>query len=256
MLSNAPCGEQLKQFRKQRGMSQLDLATRARSTPRYVSFVETGRSRPGREVVLRISEALGLSLRDSNALLLAAGLAPEYSESPLDEAALKPARNIINQVLENHNPYPAWAIASGFRFVAANRAAEKLFPGMIQLDPMTLVDMWCGPNSPHSETMRQKSIGQILTVLRHELLHYPHPDLPALLSRVESYSNGLKIQLESPDSPILCGEMPVGEQVARTIATIMRFDKAIDITIAELRVELVFPADEESAAILQDYFNS
>ncbi|MCP5065963.1 MAG: helix-turn-helix transcriptional regulator [bacterium] len=131
----SPFGERLRVWRKRRGFSQMDLAIEVGTPSRHVSFLETGRSRPGRPIVLRLAEALQLSPRERNALLVAAGLAPVYSEYGLDDDALQPVRNIVARVLDNHDPFPAFAFAPGLRLLQANRTAERLFPGMTALAP-------------------------------------------------------------------------------------------------------------------------
>ncbi len=237
-------------------MSQLDLAVGAGSTSRYVSFVETGRSRPGREVVLRLSTTLDLTLRESNTLLESAGLNPEYPEGTLNDHLLEPARQIVAKVLENHNPYPAWFVGAGLRFLDSNKAAEKIFPGLVELEPEQIVDVFCAPSSGQPEAQRQKNIRQMISALKQEMLHYPHPTLPALLDRVHSYATGMDTMPETHDAPFVFGSIPINGNIARTVSTVMRFDKATDVTVSEMRIELVFPADDESAHILREHFES
>lgn len=245
-------GEQLRSWRKRRGLSQLDLAIAASTTSRYVSFVETGRSRPGRGVVLRLAEALELSLRDQNALLVAAGLAPMYSERALDEAEMAPVRRVIEHVLANHEPYPGWAIGPGLRMLGSNRAAERVFPGMTELTPMQLVEAWCTPDPRDSVAAQRIALHQAVASLRKELVHHPHPDLPALVARAEELAGRLGPIEEVPDRPVLCPTLRIDGRQIRTLATVLRFDKPTDVTMAELRVELVFPADDEAERFFRD----
>lgn len=251
----SPFGEKLRAWRRRRGLSQLDLALAAETTPRYVSFIETGRSRPGREVVLRLAEALQLSLRDQNILLVAAGLKPLYTERSLDDAALAPIRAIIDSVLDNHNPYPAFAFAPGLQLLCANATAERLFPGMTQLSPEQLVTAWCTPPPGAASAKARRDAYQVVAMLRRELTHHPHPDLPRLLDHAEQLARALgpapELTAEDADNVVMCSTLDIGDAHIKTIATVMRFDKPADVTVSELRVELIFPANDESEAFFK-----
>ena len=138
----SPIGVKLRHHRKHRGMSQLDLALQAETSPRYVSFIETGRSRPGRDVVLRLAGALELAPRETNELLIAAGLRPAFTERGLEEDAMEPVRRIVRQVLDNHEPYPGLALGPGHRIVMMNATARKLFAGIESLSPAEIAARW------------------------------------------------------------------------------------------------------------------
>ncbi len=251
MTELSAIGVQLRQHRKQRGMSQLTLACAAGSTSRHVSFIETGRSRPGRDVILRFANAMNLTLRDSNALLVSAGLPLAFAETPLEDEEMKPIRRLIAQVLDKHDPFPAWAIGSGLRFLSSNRAAEKVLPGLVGMEPKALIDQWCGSSNNISEAERAYIVFQTLQGLRHEAFHHPHPEITALLRQIESYAAEFDEPPSFSDSPVLCPSIVVNGQKIRTLSTVMRFDKVVNVTMAEMRVELVFPADDESEAILR-----
>ena len=131
-------------------MSQLDLATAAGTTARHLSFIETGRSRPGRDLVVRIGDALDLPLPDRNSLLAAAGLPSAFPVHDLSSQALEPVDKVLDMVLDSHEPYPAWVVRQPLTFVRANTAAEALFPGLTQLSPGQLIDF--GSGRARSET--------------------------------------------------------------------------------------------------------
>lgn len=244
-------GAQLREHRKNRGMSQLQLAGSSGSTSRYISFIETGRSRPGRNVILKLSEALNLTMRDSNELLVAAGLPAEFTENPLSDKDMEPVQRILKQVLKNHNPFPAWAIGPGLRFIDSNTAAERVFPGMVGMEPRDLIDLWCTPSGFLSEEERVKTVFQTIRFLRHERFHFPHPDLAELIRHAESYAEDLGSSPLLSDSPVMCPTLNLHGKEVRTLTTVMRFDKVVNITMAEIRVELVYPADDESEAIFR-----
>jgi len=255
MASLSVFGERLRGWRKRRGLSQLDLAVIAGTTPRYVSFVETGRSRPGRGVVLRLADAMNVPLRDRNALLLAAGLPPAFAESALNDVEMKPVRKIVDLVLANHEPYPGIAFGSGFRILKVNRAAERVFPGMTAMTPEQMIDMWFGPG-PGRDMVENWEAGAHAGVasLRQEYLRSPTPELGELVRRAEAHIADLGPAPDSGayDQPVVCSTMKFGAQRVRTIATVMRFDKPTDVTTSELRVELMFPADAESEAFFRN----
>ncbi len=245
-------GEHLRVWRKRRGLSQLDLAMLADTTPRYVSFVETGRSRPGRGVVLRLAEAMDLPLRDRNTLLLAAGLSPVFTERALQDKMMEPVQRIIQCVFDNHEPYPACLLGSGMRFLQTNRAAERLFPGLIHMEPEALLAMWLapGPGRENVEDWREAAHATVAS-LRREMLHRPSPELRKLVECAESYTADLGPAPPSSDLPVLCPTLLVQGRRIRTITTVMRFDKTTDVTTSELRIELMFPADAESEAFFR-----
>src|SRR5215207_3648179 len=124
-----PFGDHLRHWRQHRRLSQLDLAQEADISTRHLSFVETGRSVPSREMVLRLSERLDIPLRERNALLVAAGYAPMYRERPLDDPALASARQAVELLLKSHEPYPALAVDRHWNLVAANRMVPHLMEG-------------------------------------------------------------------------------------------------------------------------------
>src|SRR6478672_12684809 len=122
-------GDHLREWRQRRHLSQLDLAGDAEISARHLSFVETGRATPSREMVLRLAERLEVPLRERNALLVAAGYAPMYRERPLDDPALAPARRAVELILKSHEPYPALAVDRHWNLVSANRMLPHLLAG-------------------------------------------------------------------------------------------------------------------------------
>jgi transcriptional regulator with XRE-family HTH domain len=142
----SPFGRQLRRWRAIRRMSQLDLAAAAGTTPRHLSFIETGRSRPRRELILRIADALTVPLPERNTLLAAAGLPAGFPVHELGSHALEPVNRVLEKVLASHEPYPAWVIRQPLTIVRANAGAEFLFPGLTRLTPDQLIDLWYGPS--------------------------------------------------------------------------------------------------------------
>lgn len=250
----APFGQLLAYWRVLAGMSQLELATRTETTPRHVSFLETGRSRPGRELVLRLAQALAVPVAERNPLLLAAGLPAQFAALPLDAAALAPVRAVLDRMLAAHEPFPAWVGSRGFRFHRANRGAEALFPGLTQKTPEEIVDLWFGPG-PFRDAVEnwQDVVWAGHAALRRDVGRAPEPSLLALLRRVEAHLRHVPPPdpLARPELPVICPRLRLGGQRVRTISTVLRFDTAVDLTASELRVELMFPADEASEAFFR-----
>jgi len=229
-------------------MAQLELAGRAGTTPRHLSFVETGRSRPGRELVLRFAEALDVPLRERNALLVAAGFAAEFPERALDDAVMSPVRFVLDRMLRAHEPYPAWVFRRGFVVVDSNRAAEGLFPGLSQMNPEAIVDQWFGPGPFRAlvENWHEVVLAGVLA-LRRDAARCSDATLDALLRRAEGHAAAIAPgPAPMHDGPVACPRFRVGDRTVRTISSVMRFDTAVEITASELRIELMFPADDDS----------
>lgn len=249
MTSTTPFGRQLKSWRSRRGLSQLELAVAAQTTPRYLSFIETGRARPGREVVLRVAQALGLSLYDQNALLESAGLPAAFDTPALDSPQMQPLRQIIDRILANHGHYPAWVMQGGVRFIQANATAEKLFPGMTTLDPLQVIDFWFAPG-PFQDYVENwvDVVFAILAVLRRDATRCPTPELEAALLRAEQYTQKLERPPVGCALPVICPIINFQGQRIRTISSMMRFETATNVTAESLKVELFFPVDEVGEA--------
>lgn len=244
----SPFGRELRSWRERRGVSQLRLATTAAMSPRYVSFVETGRSRPSRAVVLRLAEALDVPLRDRNRLLEAAGLAPEYPERSLDDAALGSFRRIVDELIQRHDPYPAFAFDRHYRLIATNRAGRHFFPDPAAAD---WIDTAFAPSSPVRAAMENlpEVAWATLEMLKREAAESAEPI--ACVARLEQHLEGVPrpaTPAASSAAPTVCPRFRFGDRIVRTVTTIVRFGGPRDVTLDELRVELVFPADDESAA--------
>ena len=257
--SLSPFGQQLRHWRRRSGLSQLDLSAQAGTTPRHLSFIETGRSRPGRELVLRLGEALDLSIRDRNTLLVSAGLSPAFAARELSNEAMRPINLVLEMVLRTHEPYPAWVVGRGLRFLKSNAAAEALFPGMCGLSAETIIDFWFGPG-PYRELVENwhDVVRAGATSLRREAIRTSDRELFELAQRAETHVRALPESNSQilAEVPVVCPILRIGGQVVRTISTVMRFDSAVDVTVADLRVELLFPADDDSDAFFKAVSNA
>jgi transcriptional regulator with XRE-family HTH domain len=235
-------------------LSQLDLAIRADTTQRHVSFIEQGRSRPGRDVVMRLAGSLELTLRERNELLLAAGFAPAFPESRLDDAALRPVRRALDTILDGHLPYPAMVVRPHGVLVTANRAFELFHEGV---DPALLAppaNMFRHALHPDGLAPRVRNLPEwgrhITENLRAELVRSPDPSLEELLAELEGYLPPLPPATGSLGFAVPL-ELASADGDLRLITTIMSFATAADVTLAELHLEAFLPADDRTAEVLR-----
>lgn len=241
-------GRHMKQWRRQRGLSQLDLSIRADVSQRHVSFIETGRSRPRKDIVLKVAEALEIPLRDRNILLESAGLASSYPEISLTDEAAAPFSNAIRQMINSHEPYPAYVINRWWELVDSNEAGRRFFP-QIGDGPFNLVDAFMKPGPTRESIANFLAVGwMFLRRMRREVADSgPDERLQELLERAEAYMKDVPTDTEPPGSElVVCPHFRIGDQVIRTLSMVARFGTAREVTLDELRVELVFPRDEEA----------
>jgi transcriptional regulator with XRE-family HTH domain len=248
---------ELRRWRTARRWSQLELALRAGTTQRHLSFMEQGRSAPGRTMVVRLAETLGLSLRERNALLLSAGYAPLFPESALDDEALRPVREALDGVLAGHMPYPAVIVRPYGEVVAANEALDVLTEGAASWllePPMNVLRLAVHPSGMGPRVLNLAEWGRhIIDSLRARLLRSPDPLLDELLAELEGY-----VPAPEPGVDHLGFAVPLrlrfGPGELRLITTLTSFATAIDVTLAELHLEAFLPADASTAGILRERF--
>lgn len=253
-MNTTPFGQQLRTWRKRAGLSQLALSSLAETTPRHLSFVETGRSRPGTELVLRLGQALGLGMREQNDLLRAAGLAPVFIEHGYEDEAMQQVRRVITQIIERHEPYPAWVIQGGLRFIQANGPGHALFPGITQMSPPELVEMWFAPGPFRDALDNWEDVAQeLFRLLQREAAQHPSEDLEEAMTQALTYLD------EAPrrgtyacNLPVICPIWRVGQQRIHTLSSVLRFETATSPVTESLRVELMFPVDEAGEAFFAE----
>ncbi|MEU0614192.1 helix-turn-helix transcriptional regulator [Streptomyces albogriseolus] len=257
-------GTLLRAWRQQRRVSQLELALRAGSSARHISFIETGRSRPSEEMVLRLAEHLDVPMRERNALLLAAGYAPRYPETPLDDPALEVVRTGIERLIAGFEPYPALVVDATYDVVAANRGVLALFDGIpeaLLTPPLNAVRLTLHPRglAPRIRNLREWR-GHLLEQMRRNIALRRSERLRALYDEVAAYpvpdtAGGA----EEPAEPVAYFALPmvVGHR-GRTlsfVSSISTFNTPMDVTVAELAVETLLPADPATAAYLQTWLD-
>lgn len=247
-------GEQLRDWRQRRRMSQLDLAAEADLSTRHLSFVETGRAKPSREMVLRLSEALELPLRGRNALLIAAGHAPSYPERSLDDSALVGARQVVQRILDCHMPFPALAVDRHWHLVAQNSAVAPLTAGAapkLLEPPVNVLRLSLHPEGLASRILNLTEWKRhILERLRYQVTESGDPVLEELVEELRAYpAPASKVPVPAgPEVPIavpMILNSPVGQ--LSFVSTTTVFGTPVEVTLSELAIETFFPADPETA---------
>ncbi len=255
----AGAGPLIREWRARRRMSQLDLAGEADISQRHLSFVESGRARPSRQMALLIAERLGLPLRDTNRLLLAAGHAPQFQERSLDDDALAPALAAVERVLSAHAPYPAFAVDRHWTLVRANAAASMLL-SVVQdrslLDPpVNLLRLSLHPKGAAPSIVNLVEWRDHILERLHRLnLAVGDDRLIALERELRGYPAPPRSRPPHPGgySPIAVPiRLRIGDAELSFITTVTVFGTPLDVTLSELAIESFFPADAETATFLK-----
>jgi transcriptional regulator with XRE-family HTH domain len=247
-------GELLRDWRQRRRLSQLDLASEAGVSTRHLSFVETGRARPSREMVLHLAEQLEVPLRERNDLLLAAGYAPVYGRRRLEDPDMAAVRTALDLVLAAHEPYPALAVDRGWHLVAANRSIALLTAGadpQLLEPPVNVLRLGLHPRglAPRILNLPQWRT-HLLTRLAREAHLTADPALAALHRELAALPGGF--DRRPPDGIAVPLRVRSGDDVLSFLSTVTTFGTAVDLTAAELSVEAFLPADAHTAEVLRD----
>lgn len=258
-------GDLLREWRQRRRMSQLLLAAEADISTRHLSFVESGRAVPSREMVMHLAERLDVPLRARNALLVAAGYAPLFRERPLTDPQLAAAREAVELVLKGHEPYPALAIDRHWTIIAANSALAPLLSGAspeLLKPPVNALRLSLHPEGIASSIVNwhawrehilarlqrqiDVSADDTLSALREELAGYPAPPGADAAERDNAAVNQIAVPLSL--------RTPIG--VLSFFSTTTVFGTPVDVTLSELAIEAFFPADPQTAAALREFAES
>jgi transcriptional regulator with XRE-family HTH domain len=245
-------GDHLREWRQRRHLSQLDLAVDAEISARHLSFVETGRASPSREMVLKLAERLDVPLRERNVLLVAAGYAPAFPQRSLDDPMLKSARQAIDLVLRAHEPNPALAYDRHWNLVTANRMVAPLLDGIPERllgQPFNILKLAFHPEALAPRTVNLAEwCGHLLERLHRQCEATADPELLKLYDDLKSYPLPARSAPLPPDNNVA---IPLKLQhdgvVLSFISTTMVFGTPVDITLSELALETFFPADDFTA---------
>jgi len=227
-------------WRERARISQLELALRAGTTQRHVSFIESGRSTPGRAMLIRLAEALDVPLRDRNALLLAAGFAPVYPETPFGDPGLAPVRRALERVLDGHLPYPAVVVDRAGDLLTANAAFDALVRTAVPellMPPISVARVLMHPDGLGRRIINFDEWGRhVVDALRRrgnvELASELATLLPERAPGPDHRGHAVPLRLRTDE-----GELTL-------LTTLTHFGTAVDVTVAELSLEAFLPADE------------
>ena len=251
-----PVGEHLREWRQRRRMSQLDLACTADISARHLSFLETGRAQPSREMLLHLAEELDVPVRERNALLMAAGYAPVFPERPLDDPALASIRAAVDMALEAHRPFPAFAIDRHWNIVASNAALPQLYVGVSQelmTRPVNALRI-----SLHPEGLAPRIVNlaewraHLLLRLRRQIDLTGDPELIELQRELNGYP-ATNDFAEVPNEVAMHDTVAIPFRFASVegalsfYSTTTVFGTPVDVTLSELALEFFYPADRETA---------
>src|ERR1700692_2041911 len=247
----AHVADHLRQWRQRRHLSQLDLAGDAEVSARHLSFVETGRAAPSRDMVLKLAERMAVHLRERNVLLVAAGFAPAFPQRSLDDPALKSARAAIDLVLRAHEPNPALAYDRHWNLVSANRMVMPLLEGIparLLCQPFNILRLAFHPEAlaPRTVNLAEWS-SHLLERLHRQCEATADPELMKLYSELKAYPIPARSAPLSSDNVAIPFKLRMDGAVLSFISTTMIFGTPVDITLSELALEPFFPADEFTA---------
>jgi len=253
-------GGHIRTWRQRRRLSQLELAVDSAISTRHLSFLETGRSRPSREVVLRLAESLAVPLRDRNAMLVSAGFAPVYPERRIDDAPLAAARAAMDIILRGHEPYPALAVDRAWSMIAANRAIGPLLEGVapgLLAPPVNVMVLSLHPEglAPRIENLAEWR-RHLLERLERQIEASADPTLADLLQRLEGLPSPRVPDRtrHATQGPLIPIRLRVGSDTLSMFSTTTVFGTPVEITLSELAIESFFPADETTAEALRQMF--
>ena len=251
-------GALLREWRQRRNLSQLEVAMRSAVSARHLSFIETGRARPSREMVLHLAERLDVPLRERNHLLLAAGFAPVFGERSLDENEMAPVRAALERLLSAHEPYPAVVVDRHWNIVAENRGVAYVTRGVapeLLAPPANALRIALHPDgmAPRISNLAPWS-RYLLTRLRREIELTRDPELESLYQELVAYP-GVGTAHGRADPPpaddiLLMHELRLEETTLTLFSTLTTFGTARDLTLAELTIEAFYPANSQTAEAL------
>jgi len=258
MVSSATVGPLIAYWRNLRRMSQLALATEAEVSPRHVSFIESGRSNPSRDMVLLLASVLDVPLRERNRLLAAAGFAAAYRETELDKPELAVVKQALDAILAQHRPYPAVVLDRAWNIVRANDCADRFFgfllAGQTPPSPPNVVRLVFHPDGlrPHITNWAEVAEGLIQRVHREAVGAVVDDNLRALIAEVLAYPGVPEkwrgADLAEPILPIIPVRFARDGRRFSYFSTVTTLGTPIDVTAQETRIECFFPLDDETRA--------
>ncbi len=250
-MATQAVGDLLRHWRQERGKSQLDLSLDAAVSQRHVSFVESGRSVPSRELLMRLAQTLDVPLRERNLLLLAAGYAPIYSEGALGAEEMTLVRRAVVRMLDQQEPHPGLVLDRYWNVVANNQAAPRLFGSLMDLEtwprPRNLLHLMLSPKGlrPHIADWEQVAAGLLSRVEREAIGHRVDAQMQALLEQVRAYPGVRGLGAVRPsESPVLPITFVKGKERRSYFSLVTTVGVPQSIAAQELRVECMYPVED------------
>lgn len=253
---SAPVGHLVRAWREQRRMSQLDLASEANISQKHLSFIESGRAAPSRDMIVHLADHLDIPLRERNALLLSAGFAPIYRERAINDPALVSARAAVEQLLKAHEPFPALAVDRSWNMIAANEPVMTMIAGVdssLLKPPVNVLRL-----SLHPRGMAPMIVN--LAEWRHHLIERTRRQvrltrdtaLEALLKEISAYPAPAETTGTLPEDEIVIPlRLQTPQGILSFFSTITVFGTPVEITLSEISLEAFYPADAATAAALK-----
>jgi transcriptional regulator with XRE-family HTH domain len=251
-----PVGDLLREWRQRRRLSQMALALDAEVSTKHLSFLETGRAKPSRDMVLHLAELLEVPLRARNALLQAAGFAAVFREHALSAPEMAAARAAVDAVLAAHDPYPALAVDRHWTLLAANRATQRLLGALVaphlREGAANVLRASLHPEglAPHIANLPVWR-GHILARLRQQVAATADPRLIALAAELAAYPGGIEHPAPGEAGLVIPLRLRLGGVELSLFGTVTVFGTPVDITLAELAVEAFYPADDATQKYLR-----
>lgn len=253
-------GHVLSEIRRARRLSQLDLGLQAEVSARHISFIETGRAQPSRDMLLRLSEVMGLSHRDCNRLMSAFGYAAVFSDTSLEDSAMQPVREALQIMLDKHNPYPAAVLDIEWNLLMSNGAMQTLMLALMPAERLQQSNNMLEHIFDHQGLRSYLSnwdtvAALLLRRLRLQLNTHPTAGLARLMEKLLSMAPPRNWQTPDPDSwegPMLTSQLNIHGQSLNVFSTLSSFGTALDAGLQELMIESYFPADEATRLFFEN----
>ncbi|MET3962847.1 transcriptional regulator with XRE-family HTH domain [Marmoricola sp. OAE513] len=250
-------GDLIRTWRQRRHLSQLELSSQVDVSTRHLSFVETGRAKPSRDMVLHLADHLDVPLRDRNQLLLSAGFAPVYPEGSLHSPQMLAIREVIRQLLAGHDPYPAVVVDRWWNLVEANTGllliASQVSPELLT-PPVNVLRLALHPEGLAPNILNLGEFrGHLIGRLRRHVALTADSELADLLTELEGYPCDQPLEeMHGPGEVVVPLRLRMGDVELTMLSTVTTFGTPLDVTVAELVIETFFPADEATASWLRD----
>ncbi|MFK7864922.1 MAG: helix-turn-helix domain-containing protein [Pseudohongiellaceae bacterium] len=256
-------GPLLSEYRKRNRLSQLELSLMADVSSRHISFIETGRTKPSRDMILRLADVMDLPHRDSNLLLSSGGYVPAYTDLNLDSSEMAPIRQALSMILDNHDPFPALVMDGNWNLLMQNQTQSRLMAQVLgpskQLPTNNVLEAVFLEDGFKPYIVNWEEVAShLLRRLRKQVLAFDHPDLKALYTRIMQLSppEGWQQPEEAlADGPVLTIDFDVQGVELSMFTTLTQFGTALDTGTEELLIESYFPADDKCRELFAKFLN-